>query len=145
MPIRDRIVQRQISQVAPVYVLILRYFGRENDSVRLNAPLLSLPEQVLLGIGRVLQQPQDRIRDPLQYIHPNTEGEGVNLVQLVEVRKNKFVLRQVVLLPRGSLGLEYELTRLFVVVREVAMRHVDSLFGVQTFQGFRGGANLVSD
>ena len=63
--IRNCVVQGQVSQKAPIYVQVLISFGSKVESWWVDSSTRSLFQQVYLRICRVLEQPQNRVRNSL--------------------------------------------------------------------------------
>mgnify|MGYP006950276514 CR=1 FL=1 len=53
---------------------------------------------------------------------------GIYFIQLVEISKNKFVLRQVVISPLRSFLVKNVFTRLFIVICKIGVRHINHFF-----------------
>ena len=67
-------------------------FGCEKDTAWVYPTISCLLKQIIFRIGRVLEKPEDTVRDSLQNIHPASEGRRIDLVKLVKVSKNELVL-----------------------------------------------------
>eukprot|EP00353_Schmidingerella_taraikaensis_P001707 CAMPEP_0185599236 /NCGR_PEP_ID=MMETSP0434-20130131/82552_1 /TAXON_ID=626734 ORGANISM="Favella taraikaensis, Strain Fe Narragansett Bay" /NCGR_SAMPLE_ID=MMETSP0434 /ASSEMBLY_ACC=CAM_ASM_000379 /LENGTH=188 /DNA_ID=CAMNT_0028228535 /DNA_START=366 /DNA_END=932 /DNA_ORIENTATION=+ len=146
MTIRDRVVEGQVCEEAPINVDLLWGFGRENESLGVDSTLLGLSLEIVFGVGRVLQEPEDGVRHALQDVHPASEGRGINLVELVEVGENEFVFGETLRATCRSLVLRIEniTARVGIVVDEVAVWHVDHFLGVEAVEGLRGRRYTIS-
>ena len=126
-------------------MLLFRSFCRKNDSTLINTSLFGFFVQIFFGINGVFQEPQYTIGDSFQNFHPNTKRFFVNLVKLVKVGEDKFIFGQVVMFALGShIGLiEHKPTRLFVVVGEITIRHIDHFLRIKCVQAAFGRSYLI--
>lgn len=128
-------------------MFLFRNFCRKYKSTPINSSLFSFFFQIFLGINWVFEEPQDAVGDACKDFHPHRKRFLVNLVQLVEICENEFIFRQIVVFPlRSQLWLiKYKATRLFVVICEIGVRHVDDFFRVEGVKTVLGRGNLVCD
>jgi hypothetical protein len=65
---------------------------REDDLVMTEASLASLFENILFTSTREPKEPEDRIWNSFQNINPDIKHCRINLIELIEATKDKFIL-----------------------------------------------------